>query len=181
MLFQVLKYEGSAFGSNSEVVFHSPRDATLLVLSFASFSLGTLCFFTGEPRNVAELLAFVFFGVAAIVLFFAGLAAEVVFRRDARQMEVRWAPFGRELIAHPHPYSSIRVTIHFYQAFPTRGSTARSQSAYLAEVGLARFVLTYPPYIPGTDDQLKVVRRDLGFSGETGEAAQQPTNDPVSA
>src|ERR1700689_2682956 len=118
MLFQVPKDDGSAFGSNSEVVFHSPGDTALLVLSFTLFSLGALCFFTGEPRNVAEWLTFVFIGFAATVLFFAGLAAEGIFHRDARQREVRWTLFGRELIAHTHPYSSIKVTIHFYQAFP---------------------------------------------------------------
>jgi hypothetical protein len=169
MLFQVNKDSGSSFGTGGDATFHSPKDIMLLVIACALLGFGTLSHFTGKPRVPAEWTALVSGCIAAILLFFGGLAAKIVFHRDTRQMEIRWTLFGFELVSHSHPFSSVKLRIRFYQVVLTRGTVSRSRWVYSADVGELRYVLTYPDAIPVSDAQLKVVRKDLGLTEDKDE------------
>jgi hypothetical protein len=164
MLFLLRKDEGPVLQSGESISFRRGKDFSLLFSSIFLCAFGAICLFDAVPREGARLAAAVAFGVAALFLCFGGLAAEVIFHRDLRRMDVNWKFFAFDLISHSHPYSEIRIRIFAPRIVSGSGRLSSIQgTSYSADIGNAHYLLCYPEDFPVSDIQLQVVRRELGL------------------
>ena len=111
MLFRVRRDLEASVETGVGVSFHSGMDLSLLFAAIFYVAFGLFCLFEATPKEGAHLVAAVAFGIAAVFLFLGGLATELTFRRDLRQMDVSWRFFSFGLISHSHPFSEIGIRI----------------------------------------------------------------------
>jgi hypothetical protein len=147
-------------------------EMSLLLASMFYLAFGSICLFEATPRAGARLVAAVAFAIAAVFLFFGGLAMELIFRRDLRRMDVNWRLFSFDLISHSHPFSEINIRIRMPGVVSGSGSVGYMRYPfYSADIGSSHYLLGYPESLPISDAQLKVVRNELGFRDDS------PTQD----
>ena len=169
MLFQVREDRTPSASSGDSVSFHSPRDNSLLLISFSLYAFGTFCLFEGEPKKTAECVAIVCLLSATVFLFFGGLSAEVVFRRDVQTMEVKWEVFGLALFSHLHPYGAISLSVRSFAKFSS-GTRGLSQIAsatitqYVTNLGDSSYLLYVPSLYPADERRLCELRGILGIN-----------------
>jgi hypothetical protein len=156
-------------------------DKTLLFASIFYVAFGLVCFFEATPREGATVVSVVALGVAAVFLFFGGLATELVFRRDFQRMDVNWRFFSFNLISHSHPFSEIKIRTRVPDIVsPTGRRSDVGQIFYSADIGHSHYLLSYPESVPVCDAQLEVVRKELGFLDDSSVRGQK-TNDGLGA
>jgi hypothetical protein len=102
-------------------------------------------------------------------LFFGGLSAEIVFRRDDRIMEVSWTIFSVALISHSHPYEGISLSVRSFARFSSgRRGVAQIASAtvtqYVADFGNSHYLLDLPSLYPAAETRLRELRTILGLN-----------------
>src|SRR5580658_2750910 len=149
MLFRVRRDQGFPVQSSGSISFHSGMDMTLLFASMFYFAFGMLCLFVTKSNAGAYLAAAAAFAIAAVFLFFGGLATELIFRRDLRRMDVNWRLFSFDLISHSHSFSEINIRISALSYLRGSGSVGISQHlSYFADVGHSHYQLVYPESVP---------------------------------
>jgi hypothetical protein len=150
---------------------------TLLFASMFYVAFGLVCFFEATPREGASVEAVVALIVAAVFLFFGGLATELIFRRDIQRMDVNWRFFSSNLISHSHPFSEIKIRIRVPDVIsPTGRRGDVGQMFYSADIGHSHYLLFYPESVPVCDAQLEIVSKELGVLGDSS-VREQKTND----
>jgi hypothetical protein len=169
MLFQVREDRTPTTARSDFVSFHNPRDISLLLIAFGLYAFGTFCLFEGEPKKTAECVAIVCLFFASVALFFGGLSAEVIFRRDAQTMEVKWEVFSFALISHSHPYDAISLSVQSFAKFSsgTRGVSqiaSATMTQYVANLGSSCYLLFLPSLCPAEERRLGELRGILGLN-----------------
>jgi hypothetical protein len=145
-----------------DTCFRSSERTVLVVTALASFTFAIFCFAKATPHEVGIKLAAAAMLIGILFLGWGCIACEVQFLTKTKLVFIVWRFCGIKLYGYSVLYKSVELKLRHIGA--SGKSSIKICPWYTMQIEKTLFLFEYPGRSEISEDDLKKLRRELGFS-----------------